>query len=178
LHKKILQQKIENINEEQSLHEMKMLIEAAKKANFEHYEVSNFALKDYHSKHNSNYWNGTPYLGFGASAHSFTGNSRCWNIANVEKYIKAIEDNKCCFEEEHLTPVEQFNEYVLLRLRTKTGINLQHLEDCFGSEKQKYFLESLQKINPQYYKKQSQQITITKEGLPLLDFITEVLMFD
>jgi oxygen-independent coproporphyrinogen-3 oxidase len=177
LHKKISQQKIENMDEEQSLQEMKLLMDEAEKHGFEHYEVSNFALKDYHAKHNSNYWNGTPYFGFGASAHSFNGNTRSWNISNVEKYIQAIEQNEPCFEVEHLTPTDQYNEYVLLRLRTKTGINLKHLEDCFGKEKKDYLLQSLQKINPKYYQRHSQHLSITKAGLPLLDFITETLIF-
>ena len=176
LHKKISQQKIINIDEEQSLQEMKLLMNETEKHDFEHYEVSNFALKNYHSKHNSNYWNGTPYLGFGAGAHSFSETTRSWNIANVEKYIKAIENNEPFFEIEHLTPTNQYNEYVLLRLRTKTGINLKHLEKCFGIERQEYVLSSLQKINPQYYTCQSHQISITKEGLPLLDFITQQLI--
>ena len=178
LHQKILQKKMQTIDEEQTLQEMNMLIDVAEKNNFEQYEVSNFALKGYHSKHNSNYWNGTPYLGFGASAHSFTGNSRSWNVSNVEKYIHAIEKNEPCFEEEYLSPVEQYNEYVLLRFRTKAGIDLKHLEDCFGKEKRDIFLHSLQKINPLYYKINDQQISVTKEGMPLLDFITEKLIFD
>jgi oxygen-independent coproporphyrinogen-3 oxidase len=118
LHKKISQQKLKNIDEEQSLQEMEMLMDEAKKNGFLHYEVSNFALNGYHSKHNSNYWNGAPYLGFGAGAHSFSGATRSWNIANVDKYIQAIQENTLYFEEEYLTPVEQYNEYVLLRLRT------------------------------------------------------------
>ena len=176
LHKKISQQKMIAIDEEQALEEMKLLMNEAEKHGFEHYEVSNFALKNYHSKHNSNYWNGTPYLGFGASAHSFNGNTRSWNIANVEQYINAIQKNEPFFEVEQLTPTNQYNEYILLRLRTKTGINLKHLEDCFGKEKRDYFFQQLQKINPQYYNYQLDNISITKEGLLLLDFITEELI--
>jgi oxygen-independent coproporphyrinogen-3 oxidase len=111
-------------------------------------------------------------LGFGASAHSFTGNARCWNISNVEKYINAIQNNEVCFEMENLTLENQNNEYVLLRLRTKEGIDLKHLEDCFGIEKRNYFLKALQNIAPLFYKIESGRISITKEGLPLLDFIT------
>ena len=176
LHKKISQQKMPNVDEEQSLQEMKILMEEAEKAGFEHYEVSNFALKDYHSKHNSNYWNGTSYLGFGASAHSFYENSRSWNMANVDKYIHAIQNNEPFFETEYLTPNEQYNEFVLLRLRTKNGVDLKHLEKCFGIEKRDYFLQALKKINPQYYNQQSHIVSITKAGIPLLDFITETLI--
>jgi oxygen-independent coproporphyrinogen-3 oxidase len=151
---------------------MKLLMNESKKNGFEHYEVSNFAIKGYRSQHNSNYWNETPYLGFGASAHSFTGTKRSWNISNVEKYIKAIQQHEPFFEEEVLTQNDHYNEYLLLRLRTNEGIDLQHLEYCFGIEKQKEFLKALQHINPKYYQLHSQQITITDEGLPLLDYIT------
>jgi len=178
LHKNISQQKMPNIDEEQSLQEMKLLMEESEQAGFEQYEVSNFASNGYHSKHNSNYWNGTPYFGFGASAHSFFRNTRRWNVSNIDIYIQAIQENKPCFEEEYLSINEQYNEYVLLRLRTKTGIDLFHLEDYFGREKQEYFLNSLQKIKHQYYKIKDQQISVTKEGLPLLDIITEKLMLD
>ena len=176
LYKKIVQQKAPHIDEEQSLREMNLLIDEAEKVGFEHYEVSNFALKGYHSKHNSNYWNGTPYFGFGASAHSFTGATRSWNISNVEKYMKAIRENEPFFETEHLTPIDQYNEFILLGLRTKSGIDLKHLETLFGVEKRDDLLKALQKINPQFYKHQSHHIFITKEGLPLLDFITAGLL--
>ena len=176
LHKKISQEKIQNIDEEQSLQEMDILIDEAEKNGFEHYEVSNFALKNYHSIHNSNYWNGTPYFGFGASAHSFSGNARRWNVSNMEKYIHAIENNEPCFEEEYLSLVEQYNEYILLRLRMETGIDCNYLEHRFGKEKYNYFLNALQNINPKYYKIKDQHLLVTREGMPFLDFITEKLI--
>jgi len=177
LYKKIKQKELPDIDDAISLQEMNLLMEEAEKNNFEHYEVSNFALKNYHSIHNSNYWNGTPYVGFGASAHSFTGEFRYWNISNVEQYINAIQNNKPCFEMEQLTPENQYNEYVMLRLRTKEGVDLKHLEKNFGIEKRAYFLQALQTIAPTFYRNHSHQISITKEGLPLLDFITEKLLF-
>jgi oxygen-independent coproporphyrinogen-3 oxidase len=178
LHKKITQQKLLNLDEEQSLQEMQLLMDEAEKNGFEHYEVSNFALKDYHSKHNSNYWNETPYLGFGASAHSFNGASRSWNISNVEKYIQAIEENEPFFEVEHLTSVDQYNEAVLLGLRTKTGINLKQFEARFGVERLNYLRQSLQKIDSRFYEMQSDNLSITKKGMPLLDFITTVFLLE
>ena len=175
LHKKIAQQKALQVDEEQSLQEMKLLMNAADKAGFEHYEVSNFALKGYHSKHNSNYWNATPYFGFGASAHSFTGATRSWNISNVEKYMQAIEEHAPFFETEYLTPADQYNEFVLLGLRTKNGIDLEHLEARFGIEKREHLFKALQKIDSRFYKCRDHRIFITKEGLPLLDFISATL---
>jgi oxygen-independent coproporphyrinogen-3 oxidase len=176
LHKQISKQKLQTIDDDDALKEMQGLMKEAEKNGFEHYEVSNFALKGYHSKHNFNYWNGTPYLGFGASAHSFTGKTRSWNIANVNKYIHAIQEDNIYFEEEQLSLDDQYNEYVMLRLRTKTGINLQHLQANIGKEKHDYFLEFLQKINPLYYTHQHQHVSITKAGIPLLDYITKLLI--
>ena len=48
-------------------------------AGYEHYEISNFARKGFRSRHNSSYWNQTPYIGIGAAAHSFDGQNRQWN---------------------------------------------------------------------------------------------------
>jgi len=184
LHKKISQKQWNEMDEEQTLKEMKLLIKETEKHGFEHYEVSNFALKGFRSKHNSNYWNGTPYLGFGAAAHSYisttpnnqNGDLRRWNINHVEKYIKAVQENEIFFETELLTEVDKYNEYVLLRLRTQEGIDLHHFETLFGSEKLRYLFQSLQKINSNYYKKSSHYLRITEEGLPLLDYITAELM--
>jgi len=177
LHKKISQHKTLNINEEQTLEEMKVLMEEAEKNGFEHYEVSNFSLKEYRSKHNSNYWNGTHYIGLGAGAHSYTGDGRSWNVANVSQYINAIHNNESCFETEVLTPENRYNEYVLLRLRTKEGVDLKQLEEHFGTEKREYFLQALKKIDALFYRIESEKICITKEGLPLLDYIIERLIF-
>jgi len=176
LHKNISQHKAFYINEEQSLQEMKLLMKEAKKNRFEQYEVSNFALKGYPSKHNSNYWNGTPYLGFGASAHSFSGATRSWNISPIEKYRKALQGDEPFFEIEHLTVENQYNEYVLVKLRTKEGVDLKYIEACFGIEKRNGFLRALQQIKPQYYEIHSDKVLITKKGLPLLDFITVSLI--
>jgi oxygen-independent coproporphyrinogen-3 oxidase len=178
LHKKISQRKTLNMDEEQSLLEMKLLMDEAEKHGFEHYEVSNLALKGYHSKHNSNYWKGTPYVGFGAGAHSYSGNIRSWNVSNIDQYIHAIHYKEKYVEEELLSTENQYNEYVLLRLRTKEGIDLRELEALFGVEKRDYFLHELTKINKQYYEQQLHRISISKVGLPLLDFITSFLLYE
>ena len=98
------------------------LCERLKQAGYGHYEVSNFALPGYESRHNSSYWNGTPYLGLGAGAHSYDGRSRQWNVANLTRYIRTIIGGKVPFKREVLTPTEQYNERLMLALRTCHGI--------------------------------------------------------
>ena len=110
-----------------------MLMDWLKAAGYEHYEISNFALPGWHSKHNSSYWQGKPYLGLGPSAHSFNGASRQWNIANNAQYIKSIAAGAIPFEMESLTTAMQFNEYVMTALRTSAGCNLEWVAEKFGT---------------------------------------------
>ncbi len=107
------------------------LIKKAKKANFLHYEISNFAKKGFIAKHNFSYWTGQKYLGVGSSAHSFDQKSRQWNVANVKKYIKSIQDGTIPAEIEKLTDNERFNEALLTGLRTYRGVDSALLESNF-----------------------------------------------
>jgi oxygen-independent coproporphyrinogen-3 oxidase len=98
-----------------------------RKAGYEHYEISNFSLPGYHSRHNSAYWDGTPYLGIGAGAHSYNGTSRQWNPNNLDTYMQGIEYNAPQFEIEHLSKTDLYNEKIMLTLRTAKGLNLSTL---------------------------------------------------
>ncbi len=101
-----------------------ILMQHLKVAGYEHYEISNFALPGFRSRHNSNYWQGVTYLGIGPSAHSFNGTSRQWNISNNAQYVKSIEQNIVPFEIEHLLTSQMLNEYLMTALRTSDGIDL------------------------------------------------------
>lgn len=102
------------------------LLTATEKAGFLHYEISNFALPGYHSHHNSCYWQGVPYLGLGAGAHSYDGKrSRRANLPDIKAYIAAKDDVP--HETEELTDKELYNEFIMTRLRTSRGIPLDEL---------------------------------------------------
>ncbi len=101
------------------------------KAGYRQYEISNFALPGRESIHNSSYWERMPYLGLGASAHSFDGEGcRCWNIADINSYVEAIEGNYYdkIRSEEILSDDDKFNEQIMLGLRKVTGLSLSSLE--------------------------------------------------
>lgn len=100
---------------------------------YEHYEISNFAKDGMISKHNSAYWLGEKYLGIGPSAHSYNGKERSWNVANNHNYIRILKQNEAATETEQLTVANKFNEYILTRLRTKWGIQLNDLADIDAS---------------------------------------------
>ena len=99
-----------------------------------HYEISNFSSSlETRSKHNSKYWDQTPYIGFGASAHSFDGKTRSWNHADIEKYINALEQETLPIAgKEVLTKEQKKIEMIMLGLRTKDGVDLNTLDNCFN----------------------------------------------
>ena len=102
---------------------------------YEGYETSNFAKDDQYSIHNTSYWQQEPYLGVGPSAHSFNGYSRQWNVSNNAKYLK---DGHAIAEKEELSPADQLNEYLMVRLRTKWGIDLSFVHKSFQQLDQPY----------------------------------------
>lgn len=115
------------MDEAQSARQFLALMENMEVQGFEQYEISNFCLPQHYSKHNSNYWKGVKYLGIGPSAHSFNGESRQWNIANNQQYLKSIAQNELPAEKEVLTAKDQVNEYIMTSLRTIWGLDLNHV---------------------------------------------------
>ncbi len=95
------------------------------------YEISNFAKPGHHSRHNSSYWDGTPYIGLGASASSYDGErTRRTNAADIRKYIEEAD----VAEIERLSDEELREEYLLTRLRrTRAGIPLEEYGFRFGT---------------------------------------------
>ena len=105
-----------------------------KENHFEHYEISNFAKKGYHSKHNAAYWRYQPYLGLGPSAHSYNGaNERSWNVANNIQYIKQLNENRLPLEKEQLSDKDRYNEALMIGLRTIWGVDMKWMRSQFSS---------------------------------------------
>ncbi len=109
-----------------------ILCDLLRNAGLEHYELSNFGKPGFYSRHNTSYWNGTPYLGIGPSAHSFDGQTRQWNVANNTLYSNKIAAGEAWFESEELEESDRFNEYLMTGLRTANGISLTQIDERFG----------------------------------------------
>ena len=118
--------------EEESLEQFDRLVRMTGEAGFEQYEISNFALNGAYSRHNTSYWNGSKYLGLGPSAHSYDGISRQWNVSDIYRYSRAIQNGSLNFEREVLTEKDRLNDYLITRLRTKWGISLRDISRDFG----------------------------------------------
>ncbi|RYZ25655.1 MAG: radical SAM family heme chaperone HemW [Chitinophagaceae bacterium] len=145
LHKNISLQKSLDVDNDKQARQFLQLMHWLRNAGYEHYEVSNFAKPGFRSKHNSSYWKGIPYLGLGASAHSFNGRERRWNIANNNVYIKAINEGTAAREIETLTPTQRLNETIMISLRTKEGIDLAKLQMIWGENECKRLEKDLAK---------------------------------
>lgn len=127
--------KVREVDEEVSLEFFRMLREQLTRAGYEHYEISNFARAGYHSRHNSSYWQDTPYLGLGPSAHSFDGwRTRRCNPSDISRYIASMAAGKPLFTEEILTDNDRYNEVIMTRLRTARGLSPDQVGYLFGKE--------------------------------------------
>jgi oxygen-independent coproporphyrinogen-3 oxidase len=148
-------------------------------AGYEHYEISNFARPGHRSRHNSAYWEGKPYLGLGPSAHSYDGRSREWNIANNARYIAALAGGTLpVAEKELLTPVQQLNEYIMISLRTKEGIDVSVVSRRFGAEAAELLRRRALRYLQTGMMVQTENLILTNEGKLLADGIAADLFSD
>ena len=121
-----------NETDESTVNEMYSLI-CRKLADegYNHYEISNFALTGYESRHNSSYWASVPYLGLGASAHSFDGRLRRYNPSNLKEYLKSINAGKSAAIIDEEDADNRLNDILITRLRTARGL---HRDDLLPSD--------------------------------------------
>ena len=107
--------------------QFEQLIQRMEQAGLQQYEISNFGRPGHFAVHNTSYWKGTPYLGIGPSAHSFSGTARRWNAAHNVRYAQAVNSGERYWEEELLTAAQRTNEMILTGLRTIWGVTLAEL---------------------------------------------------
>ncbi len=181
LHKLIEKGKVPPVDEDLALEHYNILVEETEKRDFVNYEISNFGKLAYFSRHNTSYWLGEKYIGIGPSAHSYNGFERSWNVSNNTKYINALLADELPSENEQLTEINRFNEYVMTGLRTIWGVSFQKVEKEFGA----MYLEELKKGAERHIKAGLLEIelrsfsgsvlVITKKGKFLADGIASDL---
>lgn len=180
LHHLIEKKKSLPVDEARQAEQFQLLLELTAAAGYEQYEISNFAKPGFRSRHNSSYWQGKPYYGFGPSAHSFNGNNkRQWNIANNALYIQSLEQNAIPREEEILTSTQQLNEYIMISLRTMEGIGLSVVKERFGEkEAGTLLLNAATFLQENLLEQNNDHLILTKKGKFLADGIAAELFFD
>lgn len=171
---------VTEVPEEQCLEMYRILVEMLQSAGYEHYEISNFALPGFHSRHNSSYWNDTPYLGLGAAAHSYDGAVRRYNPDDLQEYITKIQNGELACGQEELTWQEHYDERVMLGLRTSRGVDAVRLRKDFGEDAWQYFTREAEK----HIETGNLRVTddgryiLTPAGIMLSDSVMRDLMWD
>ena len=142
---------------------------------YEQYELSNFARPGFQSRHNSSYWDGTPYIGIGAAAHSYDIESRSWNIADIKQYIQGMANSQRIYEEERLDCDTRYNDAITVALRTSRGLDLQAL----SPKHRTYCLENAQRYldDGLLERTQDNRLRLTRRGLFVSDMIMSNLIY-
>lgn len=175
-----------DLTEEESILQYNYLTAFARKHHFIHYETSNFCKANYTSKHNISYWKAIPYLGLGPGAHSFDGNSRQWNVADVHTYLRFFsqaldpqrylaEAENTVFEKECLSTEMKYNEYLMTSLRTMWGCDLAYVQSHFGETCLSHLYHHLANIHPKNYTLTKNTLILTETGSLFADCIAASL---
>lgn len=172
------QGKLEPLAEETDRKMYQLALRKFKKAGFIHYEISNFSKLGYTCRHNYNFWLGQPYLGFGASAHSYFNNSRFHNQEELGFYIDQNLHNKSAIEVD--SPIDNYRElleYLLLRLRLIKGIDLQDFKLKFGRDFVKTFKSTIYDLRKDsLITVNEQSCYLTKKGIDVVDHVSEAFL--
>ena len=147
---------------------------------YNHYEISNYALGGYESKHNNVYWDVLPYLGLGLSSHSNLDGKRFWNTSDINLYIEKLNNKDLPIENEELIPRGmEISEYCILGLRKIAGINKKDFKNRFGVEIEKLYIDEIKKHEKTgLLLNNFKNIQLSKKGLDLsnqveIDFFKE-----
>ena len=178
LHKMIAQNKKESVDAEKQAEQFVLLMNQMEQAGYEHYEISNFSKPGRRSKHNSSYWQGKKYYGFGPAAHSYDGIKRKWNVSNNALYIQSLKKNSIPSEEETLTSTQSINEYIMTSLRTIEGLDLEKINSLFGTNHVNQLLNASKKyIQSEKIIQQNNRLILTRQGKLFADGIAADLFF-
>lgn len=116
-------------------------IELLENKGFEHYEVSNFSLPNFNSRHNLTYWNNEEYYGFGVSAHGYKNNIRYSNKMTIEEYLNDFTP----IESKLLTPKEQLEEEIFLGFRKMEGIDISVINSKYKIDFEQKYIKPIKK---------------------------------
>ncbi len=145
------------------------MTETLKNKGFHQYEVSNFALKDFESRHNCRYWKCLDYIGIGPSAHSCNNGKRFAVERNLNEFI-SNEVQKVTITDEHPCT---FEEYAMLRLRLTEGLDL----NAFPEHKDSILKKIPALIKSGYINYNNDNISLTPNGFLVSNSVIEYLVF-
>lgn len=142
------------------------VIEGLQQLGYPQYEISNFAVPEFHSAHNKTYWLNEHYYGTGAGAHGYMGNQRYYNIKPVPHYIKSMKENNSVVKETiSLTEVEQIEEEMFLGLRLSDGVLKSRFKDRYGMSLDDYYKDELNYLkDKKWINDDGTRVSLTENG--------------
>ncbi|MCQ2203363.1 MAG: radical SAM family heme chaperone HemW [Bacteroidales bacterium] len=182
--------KVERLDDDEVADQYAYLTMKMKEAGYDHYEISNYCKKGFHSRHNSDCWKRIPYIGMGPGSYSFDGKKRWNDVENVREYIKILSDESMVMNVDYMYDMQFienienidekdiYNEVVMLGLRTNKGVRyndipkkyIRYFDDIVSMTIKDGMVEKVNdELEEKYYK-------IPEEKLFLLDMITEKMM--
>ncbi len=164
---------IQAVDEETDRAMYELAIKMFESGGFEHYEISNFAKPGFRCRHNMRYWQNKPYIGVGPAAASCIGNRRTKNIADIDKYIQAIETNNSAAEEAVILSASDIaSETAVLNLRTADGIDIEDYKQRHGLDVCDVFAEPINRYRKlDFIAREETRVHLTKKALPIADTI-------
>lgn len=161
-------------NDEEERDMYHYLVSRLKEVGYKHYEISNFSLSGFESKHNLAYWKQREYYGFGAGASSYLEGKRYTNISDLKKYIDTIKNGKSVnILEEEETFDSKINEYMMLGLRIVDGVNIKEVNEKFGIDVLERYKDNLDKLLRLGLIEVKDNIFLTTKGLDLANIVWE-----
>ena len=161
-------------SEKVSLSLLNLAIEELNKMKLNRYEISAFSKAGYESIHNTGYWKGREFLGFGPSAFSYFNKKRFRNVCNVETYYQNLSDNKEIIDYEEMLPYpDNIKELLAVNLRLVKGVNLKEFVNRCG-EIDKSTKEALKQLKEdELIECDIDSIRLTEKGLLFYDTVAE-----
>ena len=155
---------------------------------YHRYEISNYAREDFESRHNSGYWTGHPYLGFGIGAASYFGNRRWSHTRSLVKYLEILEKTlgarkeipEGLYEEEEiLNDKDRMAEFMFLGLRRMRGVSEKEFERRFGRSMESVYgltLNRYQKFG--MLKREEGKVFLTDAGIDVSNAVMADFLLD
>ena len=163
--------KVQQTDDDTCLAMYTMLMDTLSANGYEHYEISNFAKPEHRSLHNSSYWHDVPYLGFGASAHSYTIGKRSSNVADIRQYMESLRTGILPSSMEIIDDDTHYDDLVTTAIRTKEGLYVDSLKPKY----REYIMKAAKRnIDAGLMAMDNGHLHLTRKGL----FVSDMVMCD
>jgi oxygen-independent coproporphyrinogen III oxidase len=162
---------------ESSLQMYEMAIQVLEACGLQQYEISAFARKGFHSRHNTGYWTGRPFLGIGPSAFSYWNGARFRNIAHLQRYWMALKEGSSPLDfSEQLDPAARQRELLAIALRLLAGVELQNFTAIHGALPDHTQKAVKKLIQEGFLQEESHRIKLTRQGILFYDTVASELI--